>query len=236
MDSNYLSFGGKRLDMFGLYISGRGSYGAPERDYSKVSVPGRNGDLIFDNGAYKNISVTYHVGVKKPVELHLKELRNYVLSLKGYQRLDDSFSPDTFRKAVYKGGIEPTVAVRGRIGELDMVFDCKPQRYLVSGEREIQCTNGVPIYNPTPMTALPLVRVYGTGTLGIGSETIKINSASGYTDIDCEIMDAYKGSTNCNGNIQMLSGKFFHLEPGENGVSISGSITSVIVTPRWWIL
>ena len=234
--NTYLSFGGKRLEQFGLYISGGASHGAPERDYEKVSVPGRNGDLIFDNGAYKNIEITYHAGVRKPVAPHIRDLRNFLLSLRGYQRLEDSFHPETYRMAVFKGSIDPKLAVQGRIGELDLKFDCKPQRFLVEGEKEIVLTSGTPIYNPTDMTALPLVRVYGTGTLAIGEETIVITQADGYTDIDCDIMDAYKGTTNCNGNIQLSSGNFFHLEPGNNGVSITGSITGVTLIPRWWIL
>ena len=84
--------------------------------------------------------------------------------------------------------------------------------------------------------ALPLIRVYGTGALAIGNVTITINSASGYTDIDCDLMDAFKGSTNCNGNITLTSGEFFYLDPGENGISFGSGITKVIVKPRWWIL
>lgn len=43
-------------------ISGYGTYGAPERDVEAVAVPGRNGDLIFDNGRFTNAEVYYDIG------------------------------------------------------------------------------------------------------------------------------------------------------------------------------
>lgn len=43
-------------------ISGYGTYGAPERDVSMVSIPGRNGDLVFDNGRFTNAEVYYDIG------------------------------------------------------------------------------------------------------------------------------------------------------------------------------
>lgn len=43
-------------------ISGYGTYGAPERDVEMVAIPGRNGDLIFDNGRFTNAEVYYDIG------------------------------------------------------------------------------------------------------------------------------------------------------------------------------
>ena len=87
--------------------------------------------------------------------------------------------------------------------------------------------------NPTLFDALPFLRVYGTGTLGIGSHTITITAADVYTDIDCEMMDCFKGSANKNQYVQFSGNDFPTLEPGVNGFSFSG-ITKVEVKPRWW--
>ncbi len=233
---NYVVFAGKNLKDFGLVFSGTGTHGAPLRDYSTVAIPGKNGELYIDNGRYMNIKTTYHVGVKKPVARNLRDLRNFLGSVTGYQRLEDSYHPEVFRLAMLSKEISPEVSVRGRIGELDLEFNCKPQRFLKAGEEETEYASGSVIYNNTMMKALPLIRVYGTGALAIGNETITINSANGYTDIDCDLMDAYKGSTNCNDNITLTSGEFFHLAPGENGISFGSGITRVIVKPRWWML
>ena len=60
-----------------------------------------------------------------------------------------------------------------------------------------------------------------------------ITSADQYTDIDCEIMDAYKGATNCNGNIRTTDNKFPVLRAGQNNITKSG-ISRLEITPRWW--
>ena len=51
---NYFTFDGKTSTDFGMYISGSGTYNAPERDVTTYNIPGRNGDLIVDNGRFLN--------------------------------------------------------------------------------------------------------------------------------------------------------------------------------------
>lgn len=232
-----LSFAGVPLEDFGIYVSGYKTHGAPERDQTVVSIPGRNGDLVYDNGRYFNTDVTYHIGLKNPAPARAMELRNYLLSKNGYQRLEDSFHPDEFRMARYKGGFDPEIKVRGRVGELDIVFDCKPQRFLALGEQAIEKTSSpVTIWNPTHMTAKPLIRVYGNGTVAIGNVTMTItNPSNPYVDVDCELMDAYCGAANLNSCISTPTpGQFFELVPGNNNIVFT--CTKIIVIPRWWRL
>jgi len=230
-------FNGIELSRFCATISGSESFKGPERDVEFEHVLGRNGDVSFDNGGYLNVEIPYHVGIKKPIRENLYALRDALFSKRGYQRLEDSWNPDEYRMAVYKGPFEPEVKVKQRLAELDLTFNCKPQRFLKIGELPMEYTTpGSSLYNRYTEKALPLVRVYGTGYLSIGDETIRILQADEYTDIDCELMDAYKDGVNCNGKIQVTSGDFFHLDPGENGITWTGSITRVIVTPRWWVI
>ena len=51
------TFAGRSSKDFGIYLSGSGVFNAPERDVETISIPGRSGDLILDNGRFKNISV-----------------------------------------------------------------------------------------------------------------------------------------------------------------------------------
>jgi phage-related protein len=46
-------------------------------------------------------------------------------------------------------------------------------------------------------------------------------------------MDAYKGATNCNGNIQTTDNKFPVLVSEQNNITLNG-ITRLEITPRWW--
>ena len=90
------------------------------------------------------------------------------------------------------------------------------------------------IYNPTLFESLPLIRVTGYGTLTINSDVITVSSGQTYVDIDSEIQDCYTGTTNKNSKVAFQSNKFPVLKPGANGISYTGSITKVEITPRWY--
>lgn len=91
------------------------------------------------------------------------------------------------------------------------------------------------IYNPTLFPSKPLIRVYGEGTLTIGSDVITIASTGNpYTDIDSEIMDCFYGTTNVNNKVTFQSNDFPELRPGLTGIAYSGNITKVEITPRWY--
>jgi phage-related protein len=91
------------------------------------------------------------------------------------------------------------------------------------------------INNPTLFDAQPLIRVYGTGSITVNGVTITISEADGYTDIDCELMECYKGNVLKNYAVSLDSTDFPVLSAGDNAISMSG-VTSAIITPRWWTI
>ena len=48
-------------------------------------------------------------------------------------------------------------------------------------------------------------------------------------------MDAYKGLINCNKNVE-FNADSFKIPAGVSGVNFTGLITSVIITPRYFII
>lgn len=230
---NWLTFDGVSTKDFGVYINGAQTYDAPARSREVISVPGRNGDLIIDNGRYENTEVTYHAFIYRDFEVNVEGFRNLLLSRTSYKRLEDTYHPQEFRLGIYNGNFSADVVEWLEAGEFDLTFNCKPQRFLKSGEDAITFTSGGSLLNETMQTAKPLLRVYGTGTFTINGATMTISSANVYTDIDCDLMDAFKGTTNCNGNI---SGTFAALAPGDNAITLGSGITKIEITPRWWVL
>lgn len=230
----WLTFNDKSSKDFGVYISGLNTYNAPERDVEVLSIPGRNGDLTIDNGRYKNIVVSYPAFIYDKFDQNIEGLRNYLLSQSGYKRLEDTYHPDEFRMARLKGDFSAKVVDWLEAGEFNLDFDCYPQRFLKSGEQAIEFTAAGSIHNEY-MPSKPLIRAYGTGSFTISGVSVQITTASEYTDIDCDLMEAYKGSTNCNGNIVLTNGAFPVLNQGDNSIGISG-LTKIEIRPRWWIL
>lgn len=229
---NYFVLDGKPSTDFNTFISQSNMFDSSKREVEKISIPGRSGDLTIDRGRFSNFTSNLEVYIPKDMAQNLDGLRNWLQSVAGYRRYEENFRPDEFRKARYAGGFE--VEGSDRVGAaLTLTFDCQPQRYLKTGELPVEFTAAGSIYNPTLFAAKPLLRVYGNGSVGIGSATITLASTTDYTDIDCESLDAYYGATNRNSNI---SGTFPVLNPGTNGVTLGSGITKVIIYPRFWIL
>ena len=235
MSRNYINYDGTDLRDFGLYISGSNVFNAPERAYNEITIPGRNGTLLGSERRLENIPVVYPAFIYANFKVNVAGLRSFLLSRVGYKRLIDSYHPDEFRLGYYSSGLDAEMTSKLDAGQFDLTFNCKPQRFLVSGETPITFTGSGTINNPTLFDAQPLIRVYGTGSITVNGVTVTISEADGYTDIDCEIMEAYKGTTLKNYAISLDSTDFPVLSAGSNAITLNG-VTSAIITPRWWTL
>lgn len=220
---------------YGLYISGGETFNAPERDVELVEIPGKNGNLVLDNGRFKNITVTYPAFIRHKFKSLSRVAREWLLSASGYVRLEDSYNPEYYRLARFGGPLDFDTRVLNRSGECNLSFDCKPQRFLTEGEFSVDVEESVKLVNPTLFPALPLIRVYGTdGRLMVGDVIVQFSEIQGYVDVDCEMMNAYKGIVNCNSKI--TAPVFPILPAGETGISFEGNISHVQIKPRWWTI
>lgn len=233
---NYFTLDGVDSRDFGVYISGQGTFNASGRDYNIIPVPGRNGDLVGPEKRFLNGTLTYPAFIYANFKQQIEAFRNFLLSLVGYHDLIDSYHPNEIRKVLFEGPFEADVEPKNDAGKFDIEFNCKPQRFLASGNQVTTLTADGSITNPTRFDARPLLRVYGTGTLGIGSQSVTITQADVYTDIDCEMMDAFKGTENKNPYVQLTNYNFPVFVPGVNNISLGTGITQVDITPRWWVV
>lgn len=212
------------------YIWGSGQYSAPRRSVEVINVPGRNGDLIIDNGRYENITATYTVAVMGDVPKNTNRLKYLLYSQKGYQRLYDSDRKGFYRKAVFHDGFDITGIDNGKCR---VVFDCKPLLYDINGDVGVSITTDGSITNPYYESSRPMIAVNGTGsgTVSIGSQTISISDIGDGIIIDCEAQEVYNSSM-MNKN-SVVNTADIVLLPGVNSVAFSGGVTSITITPRW---
>lgn len=121
---------GKECDMF---VLGKGVFGAPSRDVTQIHVPGRNGDILIDNGGWNNVDVTYSsCCILSNFRENVAKLREYLLANPGYHELTDPYNPDEVRYAEFRGPFTPEAFTSkgNNAGMFDLTFNCKPQRFL----------------------------------------------------------------------------------------------------------
>lgn len=179
-DSVYsgFTFDGEDSRDYGVYVNDVSVFDAPEKDIEMIEIPGRNGAYALDRGRFMNIEVTYHcvLGASSDDDWSegVSNLRNFLASRKGYCVLEDDFNAGEYRLAVYRSGLNVS-NINTKTGEFDVVFDCKPQRWLTAGQDEITVTSGDTVKNPTLFDSHPLLEVWGYGDIDLGGQTVTIN-------------------------------------------------------------
>ena len=267
---NHLTYDGVDSSDFGVFISGEGVFDAPARRGEMISIPGRNGSLFMDEGVFENITVEYPAfigtGYEELFRTKLGNLRSALSSRGNYKRLTDTYHPDEFRLGVFREGLEVDPQHITRAGGFTMKFDCKPQRFLVSGEDPVVLTEGALINNPTLFYAKPLLKVIGNGTVKIEPYEFIVSGNDGEIWIDSEIMESYKlvhtlydltdeelnviqdengvdievskeaTPANMEAYIEFINYVYPQIKPGKVPVWISSGIEELTIIPRWWCL
>lgn len=236
-------FNGVSSKDVGIEVETFPTYDIPEREYEAIHVPGRNGDIIIDNGTYKNVKRSYKVSIATydiPYSQKMAGVAKWLHSAPGYTRLEDSYDPAFYRLAYYSDALS-LENLFNEAGRGDISFICKPQRFYKSGDMPVEFTEGGYIQNGTVNPALPKIIVTKgdtDGSVTVGNATITVLAASGTPIIiDSELQDVYNlNGDNKNSFITFDDGIFPILEPGTNTVSFSGGITKVEVIPRWWTI
>ena len=177
------TFAGRSSKTFGVYLTGETVFNAPIRDVEMIEIPGRNGAYALDNGRFDNIELKYKASIVADNEADfmnaVSDLRNFLCSKVGYQRLTDEYNPNEYRLAVYKSGLDVSPNLL-KMGTFDITFDCKPQRFLTSGETATSKARNSTITNPTLFDSHPLLQFNSSGSDGsisLGTQNITIKSA-----------------------------------------------------------
>ena len=166
-------------DTYDVYLTAEGVFDAPERSVEMISIPGRSGDYALDQGKFNNITVTYKAGIfgadESTFASKMTAFRNWICSKKGYVRLTDEYNPNEYRMAVYKSGLEvdPAQLVAG---EFTLEFECKPQRWLTSGESSQTIANNGTLTNPTLFDSYPILQPSGYGKISFNGYTITLEN------------------------------------------------------------
>ena len=135
MATNQIMFGGNILP---CTVERFPAIHKAQRKFRQYNIPGRNGDIFFQDDAYENVIQSYEIyagdgsyGSQHP----WTNLAKY-LYLDGYQELRDTYDPDHFRKAVFNGPIDVDNSWNTH-GRATIEFNCRPERYLIDGNNPL---------------------------------------------------------------------------------------------------
>ena len=200
------------------------------------TIPGRNGDLIWETGSYENRSGSASCFcLQKNVEKAISATGRYLMAKKGYRRLETSDDPDHYWLARVENS--PQIAMRLRtLAPFDIGFDCKPQRFVKSGENAIVFQQNGSLFNQYGQIALPFITIYGQGVgrLTIGDCVVDVKALDRILYLDSDTQNAYNDKGNQNMNIN--APVFPVLPDGYIEIGFSGGIERVEIIPRWWEL
>ena len=122
---------------------------SPARETESVAIAGRSGDLIIDSGRYPNVDMEYVAMFQgENADANAVNLKNFLLLQVGYKELRDAEHSDEFYLAAVSKNIKPEITRERSLVKMRLVFNRKPQRYLLSGNAEYSLLSGHVEGNP----------------------------------------------------------------------------------------
>lgn len=235
---DYFWIDGIRSDLVGIRLQRPVTFSGTTPKISSVPVPGRNGDLHYNDGAYNNVEgeASCFALQERYIDTALNAISKWSLMEPGYHRLETSEEPNIYRMAEVISGPETEIRMKV-LAPFTLKFDCMPQKFIKRGEKEISIARSGTIIRNEWFPALPVIKITGggVGTLSINGLTMQFReSFSGPVIYDADTENAYWERENKNKEIYAPDRLI--LPSGNCEITWSGGVESVTITPRWWTL
>lgn len=228
------TFGGLEASAHGIKLSSPVSFSAAVPKVQKISIPGKDGYLHINEGAYNartGIAKCFAVDISANVTTVMADVMAFLFATDGYKQLQTSDDLDHYWYARVNnaGEISARLSI---LNPFTIEFECKPFRYTNDAETIIDVETGIELDNPTGFKAYPVLYVNSTGTGAIQNENGSIEVLNpGNFIIDCEDWRC-TSSTGESLDYLINSDHFLYLPIGLSTLFISGDLT-VRIAPRW---
>jgi len=209
---------------YGIVINKLPSLIKAERNVDEIPIQGRDGDVTIDYKTYKPVIYTLECTVLD--EDKMESIKSW---LDGFGDLIFSWRSDKYYKAKMINKIDISESMDS-LGEFPLLFKCQPHAYSLGNEIITLTATGT-IYNSGSAIALPIIKLFGTGslTLTINGITVNLTNVVDYVTIDSNLQESFKDLAYKN---QYMTGLFPILEKGNNIISFTGA-TKIEITPNF---
>lgn len=228
MPDSYFIYNGKGCIDWGCRKTQPINFPTPVRDVERISVIGRNGDLVIDNGRFENVELVLECHIKGKFLPQFNALRAFMMADTQYHKLVDSLYPNEYRMARVVN-VEPKKTSR-IAGTVEITFDAKPQRYLTYGDDKTYTSTA------TPRTS------YALSALGSWARGL-INSLgviAGYTQSELNAMQYQIININGVYSVGDMAGvrygsddAFFGLLLSDDPLTASGGTSRLLLGTTW---
>ena len=256
---NNFTFNGKNSLDYGIAITSANPFNFPEREITKISIPGHDGDYIQSANRYKNVQISYNCTVIPQTNIfnslseQIDSIAEWLYSATDdYAILTDSYNLNTYRNARYDGGLQPTK--NGLLYSFTVNFDCEPYKFLTTNNniiKEITADNlDISLNNYNARGSVPLIKLtpHSTDVIGMSFSLNNINwffAVNCTVTVDCKTGKVYTDdgfafyhNGNANVFIPPTSPTMPILKCGINNLHIDSNIISNIskieIIPRWY--
>ena len=227
---DWFDWNGIRCTEYGIHVLTQPDITVPAERATFTDVPGRSGSLTTLQGedVYDDMVLPAECIVSD-----MSRIEEIAAYLKGSGTVTFACRPGGYYEARIVNQIPFTKILRGNPHRRFTVnFRCKPFWY-AAGVQDITLTaSGNMVTNPGSVFSEPVITVYGSGamTLMVGTTIIELEDVPGSIVIDSVLKEAYWGNTLLNDH---MSGDFPILTPGANGISWTGNVSKLVITPNW---
>lgn len=227
---DWFEWNGVRCTDHGVHVLELPPPTIPNERVTYTDIPGRPGSLTTLEGddVYEDITLTAKCMIADP-----DGIPAVAAWLKGGGTVTFANREGGFYYARIANQIPFEKILRGNPHRSFSVnFRCKPFWYENPGEPVTLTTPSNVLVNPGSVYSEPVIVVNGNGdiTLTINDEFIELESIDGGITLNSEIREAYKMDTLLN---EHMDGEFPRLKPGNNLISWTGEVSSVVIQPNW---
>lgn len=220
-------------------IQGRPVIEAPLRKVEWKSPFGSDGDTPFDEGAYNNTTLDLIMMTDGTDAVADRQKVYNLLDTRGkYKDFIPYFDPKKIYRVqlMDKSAFESPYHFREK-QSFTVKFTVKPYKYLVDSPTKTFTNTGGTIINPTFYDSLPIIKITGTGSvvLKVNNFSYSITNVQPHIVLNTERMIAYQDDNGVltNRNDRVSFKEYPVLRPGNNTISVTGSVTQIQIQPRW---
>ena len=215
----------------GLMIQTLPPISKPPRRVMIEEIDGRDGDLITDLG-YGAYDKTFSIGLYGNYDVD-----NVLRYLNSEGKVIFSNEPTKYYRYQVNDQINLERLIRYKTA--DVVMHCQPFKYSATESSRTISASGSAVTNSGNIISRPKITITGSGTVSLslnGSQLFSIDMSGniGNITIDSETLEAYKDGNLMN---RRVTGNYdrFYLNPGNNTLSWSGSVSRIVIEnySRW---